>query len=809
MASEIRVDKINSLSGVGTVTLSPTGVDVSGICTATTFSGVTATLSGTVTANAFTGDGGGLTNIVGSGSGTVIQNNGTNVGTAGTIDFGSGLNVSAVSAGVATVTTSFVTPEKFGAIAKPVIEAETRTWYNAMSTKPKREHLRSMDMLVKRLKWSGIWTELDTLYAFASHNKADSLINVKNPGTANLTETATATFTAGKGFTAGSNGRLATSANFNTFASQYTINAAHIGVFMLDEGQRDDSPIAGIADGTEDGYIIPHRASSNHFRGRVSTSTGDSFPNTNSSGSFILSRNSSTAIVAYRNGFEIGTTARTVEAVPTNVLEVLNITGNDGSGTIGFLHTGDKLDESKTRAFAWILQEYVNEVEQGYDEGSTVAATSLDVSVTLSTNTTAMQNFLNVAVGTTVGLLSDETYLVNDKLSIPDSPNIQGVIGKSTIKADSTMSNTKPVIVQGSKDNQSIGGKIDGLIVDYNVDRTSSSGGLSEDTDGNAFSLHNVQGGRYTNITGMSARKHGFDILGNTYNRSGSSGTYNQRLKLTSRDIYVDNIIGMGNGDDGFSTHGAEYITGGYVWGEFARATYSTSNSNGIEIDDYSRYINIEDAGGRFAHRAVEIKGHNDAHPAEHIHIGRVFSEHCAMGLTIRHLDHDESTITPGAGDVRIEEVYVRAPVDWSLGSGISECQAALIYSYDRVSIGNFIGRCEGADKQVTTQVLQVISGANNFNADRVDIVGFTSALEGVDMSGITTGYAMYGSIRIDDSSTDKAVEISDDVDVVIGSYAISKTGTPGNTGIHGYSGHIQVGAGVVKGYSTATNTSN
>ena len=33
-----------------------------------------------------------------------------------------------------------ITPEKFGAIAKPVIEPETRTWYNAMNTKPKREH---------------------------------------------------------------------------------------------------------------------------------------------------------------------------------------------------------------------------------------------------------------------------------------------------------------------------------------------------------------------------------------------------------------------------------------------------------------------------------------------------------------------------------------------------------------------------------------------------------------------------------------------------------------------------------------------
>ena len=752
MASEIRVNKIENRSGLGTVTFADTGVNLAGIVTITTLKVAETTLS--------------------------------------------------------------VTPEGFGAVAKPVIESETRTWYNAMSTKPKREHLRSMDMLVKRLKWSGIWTELDTLYAFASHNKADSLINVKNPGTANLTETATATFTAGKGFTAGSSGRLATSVNFDTFASQYTQNAAHLGVFMHTAGVRDNSPIAGVNDSSNDVYIVPYRSSSSAMRSRINSSDSYDFTNAKSEGSFIISRESSTLIVGYRDGFELQRhTAATSAGVPDEKLEVLLVTSSDGGGLISFLHSGDKLDQSKARAFAWILQEYVNEVEQGYDEGSTVTEASLDVSVNLTTNTTAMQNFLNAAVGGTLGLLGDETYLVNDKLSIPDSPNIQGVLGKSTIKADSTMSNTKPVMVQGSKDNQSVGGRIDGLIVDYNVDRTSSSGGLSEDTDGNAFSLHNVQGGRYTNITAMSAYKHGFDILGNTYNRSGSSGTYNQRLKLTSRDIYVDNIFAMGNGDDGFSTHGAEYITGGYVWGEFARASYSTSNSNGIEIDDYSRYINIEDAGGRFAHRAVEIKGHNDAHPAEHIHIGRVFSEHCAMGLTIRHLDHNSSTITPGAGDVRIEEVYVRAPVDWSLGSGISECQAGLVYAYDRVSIGNFIGRGaymnDNAVGVVTTQVLQVFDGANNFKADSVEIVGFTSASECIDMSGISTGYAMYGSIRLDDSATDKAVEISDGVDVVIGNYAITKTGDVGTTGIYGFSGHVTTGDGVVKGYNTAKSTSN
>ena len=139
MASEIRVNKIENRSGLGTVTFADTGVDLAGISTAATLkvtTGIVTTLTvGTI-----------------KGAVTPISDNGTIVGIADTIDFGSGLNVSAVSAGVATVTTSFVTPEKFGAIAKPVIEAETRTWYNAMSTKPKREHLRSMDMLVKRLK---------------------------------------------------------------------------------------------------------------------------------------------------------------------------------------------------------------------------------------------------------------------------------------------------------------------------------------------------------------------------------------------------------------------------------------------------------------------------------------------------------------------------------------------------------------------------------------------------------------------------------------------------------------------------------
>ena len=64
------------------------------------------TVVGLVSATSYSGDGSGLTNIVGSGSGVVVQHDGSNVGTAGTINFSSNLDVTAIHAGIVTVTAS-------------------------------------------------------------------------------------------------------------------------------------------------------------------------------------------------------------------------------------------------------------------------------------------------------------------------------------------------------------------------------------------------------------------------------------------------------------------------------------------------------------------------------------------------------------------------------------------------------------------------------------------------------------------------------------------------------------------------------
>ena len=76
MASEIRVDKINSLSGVGTVTLSPTGVDIAGITTAATLRATT-----------------GIVTSLTAGSLTSLDSTESNSATTGAVTIAGGLGV--------------------------------------------------------------------------------------------------------------------------------------------------------------------------------------------------------------------------------------------------------------------------------------------------------------------------------------------------------------------------------------------------------------------------------------------------------------------------------------------------------------------------------------------------------------------------------------------------------------------------------------------------------------------------------------------------------------------------------------------
>ena len=94
-----------NLVGSGTPKIqSPNNINLEAVTVAIS---TNATVGGTLNVGGvITGDGSGLTGVVGSGSGVVIKHDGATVGTAGTIDFSTNLDVSAISGAAVTITAS-------------------------------------------------------------------------------------------------------------------------------------------------------------------------------------------------------------------------------------------------------------------------------------------------------------------------------------------------------------------------------------------------------------------------------------------------------------------------------------------------------------------------------------------------------------------------------------------------------------------------------------------------------------------------------------------------------------------------------
>ena len=161
----------------------------------------------------------------------------------------------------------------------------------------------------------------------------------------------------------------------------------------------------------------------------------------------------------------------------------------------------------------------------------------------------------------------------------------------------------------------------------------------------------------------------------------------------------------------------------------------------------------------------------------------------------------------PYHGDVTSTESITGTGVDNS-GSGLA-VQAAFIYSYDRVQIGNFTARAEGAENVCQGQILEISGGGTNFFCNRVELSNFSSADEGIQFRNGTTGYSMFGSVRIHNTGTDHGIDIDSGTDVIIASYAIDKTGSlaPSGSltgkGIEGHSG-VKLGVGTISGYATS-----
>lgn len=706
-----------------------------------------------------------------------------------------------------------IRPEQLGAMARPVIETETQAWYDALTVKPNLDLLNLIDIYILSLRGMGVWDKLDALYILCGESASDSMINVRNPGTGDLTEMSAMTFVPGVGFTAGSGGKLASVGYSPSSMVNYGQDDAHLAVLSSVSGDRDNSPLFGADDATDDAYIVPLRSSSDAMRARLNSDNSIDFPNTKSRGHFCVVRDSAASVRGYRNGELLGDVADVSTGVPTVDLEFGNVTGSDGTGTLALAHAGGALTITELRIIAVLSEELISSMRGLVNTGTPVTAAEIALPVDLTVNTSAMNAFASLATFEVKGILAGNTYLMEDTFIIPDYPNLQGVYGRTRIRSDATMTNTKATARIGDGVRQAYGGTIDGITFDYNLDRSLQlGGGAGDDTDGDAFAIHAVFGGSFTNIIGTSGRKHGVDLLSRDYNRSGTPYTYNQRHDLKCSNIYMDNVGGRLNGDDAVTGHQLEDSSGGTLWGELGRATFAESNSNGVEFDDFTRNVRFLVCRGRFVHRPVEIKGHDDAYPAENVTIGLVTGSHSSIAQ-VRHINHGDTgePQSPGKGNIKIARMDIIKPLKFNPSDDPDPTQTQVFtaYAYKGIDIDILYGRADGCADQVTNQVVEFLWSADSPRIGYLDLSGFTSATQGLKIDDSVGGVSVVDTARIIDSGLNRAVDVDDGSDLIISNYVIEKTTGVSGEGIYGFDGHVKLGQGFISGYTTDISITN
>lgn len=141
----------------------------------------------------------------------------------------SGISPLAVAARTPAIATPTPTPT-------PTPEAETTALIARMSSPPDSTRQGHINTFIKALKDGGVWSKMDVLFVFASHDAQSSLLDWKNLGGSGAYDATVVlgapTFTTDRGYTGDASNRLTTA---YTVGSGIAVNdSGHISCFVAD-----------------------------------------------------------------------------------------------------------------------------------------------------------------------------------------------------------------------------------------------------------------------------------------------------------------------------------------------------------------------------------------------------------------------------------------------------------------------------------------------------------------------------------------------------------------------------------------------
>ncbi len=330
--------------------------------------------------------------------------------------------------------------------------------------------------------------------------------------------------------------------------------------------------------------------------------------------------------------------------------------------------------------------------------------------------------------------MTEGTYIVNG-LKIPNNTILSGEGKEQTIIKLSDNAENGAIVVTNLDMNgvaENIG--VEGFTVDGN--RTRQNGVLK--AAGGSLSsgvrFAGVKNGYVKNIKVKDTLLHGIDVTyaSDSYSYAGDDVRVQEHLE--SKYIWIDNCETTNFGDDGITTHHSRYlrITNSYSHHPFKGG----GNNNGIEVDDGSQYVYLDNNITEENFGGLEIKGHEPTSAASHVFVASHMSIKDNRSYNIRHIGHHIASDVKSktAYDVMLNNCTAVTPYKNEVYPG-STPRAMVVSAFRNVQINNFTAIGDGTFT-AGNPVIAVQYRAENVTFNGLNIRGFKNASADVQIYG-------------------------------------------------------------------------
>lgn len=242
-----------------------------------------------------------------------------------------------------------------------------------------------------------------------------------------------------------------------------------------------------------------------------------------------------------------------------------------------------------------------------------------------------------------------------------------------------------------------------------------------------------VKHGFASNIKSVDALLHGFDVTyaSDTYFYEGDGVRVNEDLE--SRYIHIDNCEASGFGDDGITTHHSRYLV---ITNNYSHHATGGGNNNGIEIDDGSQHVMLDNNITEMNYGGIEVKAHAPASAPNNVLISNHMSIHDSRAYNLRHIGHHRAgdPKSKTAHSLVLNNCTAIEPYDNKVYPNTTP-RALIISAYRNVQVNNFSavgdGKFTAGQPAIAVQFM-----SENIMLNGINVTGFKNSQADIKIFG-------------------------------------------------------------------------